>query len=35
MRTCTVSRKSIQYLGQMDNQKILSPDFMKMKFEYI
>ena len=23
MRTCTVSRKSIQYLGQMDNQNSL------------
>ena len=24
MRTCTVSRKSIQYLGQMDNKNIFS-----------
>jgi len=28
MRTCTVSRKSIQYLGQMDNQ---NPDWKGKK----
>ena len=31
MRTCTVSRKSIQYLGQMDNQ-IIFHQYLKKLF---